>query len=72
MRKPAPFVYDSGDDFEKIAAENPYTAPIFNADNEGNGFKGRSRARDPSPKASPWLRSKAGPMHLLRWKESAA
>lgn len=42
-------VYDSGDDFEKITAEDPYTAPIFNADNEGNGFKGRSRAKGPEP-----------------------
>jgi hypothetical protein len=42
-------VFDSGDDFEKITAEDPYTAPIFNADNEGNGFKGRSRAKGPEP-----------------------
>lgn len=42
-------VYDSGDDFEKITAADPYTAPIFNADNEGNGFKGRSRAKGPEP-----------------------
>jgi hypothetical protein len=42
-------VYDSGDDFEKITFEDPYTAPIFNADNEGNGFKGRSRAKGPEP-----------------------
>jgi hypothetical protein len=42
-------VYDSGDDFEQITAADPYTAPIFNADNEGNGFKGRSRAKGPEP-----------------------
>ncbi|MDZ4704050.1 MAG: choice-of-anchor I family protein [Saprospiraceae bacterium] len=42
-------VYDSGDNFEKITAADPYTAPIFNADNEGNGFKGRSRAKGPEP-----------------------
>jgi len=42
-------VFDSGDDFEKITSEDPYTAPIFNADNEGNGFKGRSRAKGPEP-----------------------
>lgn len=42
-------VFDSGDDFEKITAENALTAPIFNADNEGNGFKGRSRAKGPEP-----------------------
>ena len=42
-------VFDSGDDFEKITAANPLTAPIFNADNGGNGFKGRSRAKGPEP-----------------------
>jgi hypothetical protein len=42
-------VYDSGDDFERITASNPFTAPIFNADNGGNGFKGRSRAKGPEP-----------------------
>ncbi|NUO00805.1 MAG: esterase-like activity of phytase family protein, partial [Saprospiraceae bacterium] len=42
-------IYDSGDDFERITAADPYTAPIFNADNEGNGFKGRSRAKGPEP-----------------------
>lgn len=42
-------VFDSGDDFERITASNPFTAPIFNADNGGNAFKGRSRAKGPEP-----------------------
>lgn len=42
-------VFDSGDDFEKITAEDPYTAPIFNADNGSNAFKNRSRAKGPEP-----------------------
>ena len=42
-------VFDSGDDFEQITAADPYTAPIFNADNEGNAPKGRSRAKGPEP-----------------------
>ncbi len=42
-------LYDSGDAFETITAANPHTAPIFNADNEGNGFKSRSRAKGPEP-----------------------
>jgi hypothetical protein len=42
-------VFDSGDDFEKITQADALTAPIFNADNEGNGFKGRSRAKGPEP-----------------------
>lgn len=42
-------VFDSGDAFEKITAADPLTAPIFNADNAGNGFKGRSRAKGPEP-----------------------
>ncbi|AZA48886.1 T9SS C-terminal target domain-containing protein [Chryseobacterium carnipullorum] len=40
-------VYDSGDRFERyIAAYHPL---IFNADNEGNGAKNRSRAKGPEP-----------------------
>ncbi|MGG5208518.1 choice-of-anchor I family protein [Chryseobacterium sp. MIQD13] len=40
-------VYDSGDHFERyIAANHPL---IFNADNEGNGAKNRSRAKGPEP-----------------------
>jgi hypothetical protein len=42
-------LYDSGDEFEIITSTNPHTAPIFNADNEGNGFKTRSRAKGPEP-----------------------
>lgn len=40
-------VYDSGDRFERyIAANHPL---IFNADNESNGIKNRSRAKGPEP-----------------------
>jgi hypothetical protein len=40
-------VYDSGDRFERyIAANHPL---IFNADNESNGTKTRSRAKGPEP-----------------------
>ena len=40
-------VYDSGDKFERyIAANHPL---IFNADNEANGAKSRSRAKGPEP-----------------------
>jgi len=40
-------VYDSGDKFERyIAANHPL---IFNADNEENGAKSRSRAKGPEP-----------------------
>jgi len=40
-------VYDSGDRFERyIAASHPL---IFNADNEANGIKTRSRAKGPEP-----------------------
>ncbi|OBW41142.1 Calx-beta domain protein [Chryseobacterium sp. MOF25P] len=40
-------VYDSGDQFERfIAANHPL---IFNADNEANGAKTRSRAKGPEP-----------------------
>jgi hypothetical protein len=40
-------VYDSGDRFERyIAANHPL---IFNADNEENGAKNRSRAKGPEP-----------------------
>jgi len=40
-------VYDSGDQFERFIAEN-YPL-IFNADNEANGAKVRSRAKGPEP-----------------------
>ncbi|NIF04357.1 T9SS type A sorting domain-containing protein [Chryseobacterium sp. Tr-659] len=40
-------VYDSGDQFERyIAANHPL---IFNADNESNAIKNRSRAKGPEP-----------------------
>ncbi|MCE3076513.1 choice-of-anchor I family protein [Chryseobacterium gwangjuense] len=40
-------VYDSGDRFERyLAANHPL---IFNADNEANGAKNRSRAKGPEP-----------------------
>ncbi|QBA20528.1 T9SS type A sorting domain-containing protein [Chryseobacterium indologenes] len=40
-------VYDSGDQFERyISAYHPL---IFNADNESNGIKNRSRAKGPEP-----------------------
>lgn len=40
-------VYDSGDRFERyLAANHPL---IFNADNESNGAKNRSRAKGPEP-----------------------
>ena len=42
-------VYDSGDDFEMITSSDPSVSAIFNADNEGNGFKSRSRAKGPEP-----------------------
>ncbi|PSR55849.1 hypothetical protein AHMF7605_21275 [Adhaeribacter arboris] len=42
-------VYDSKDDFEFITSTDPRVAPIFNADNEENDFKGRSRAKGPEP-----------------------
>ncbi|MPT32494.1 MAG: T9SS type A sorting domain-containing protein [Chryseobacterium sp.] len=40
-------VYDSGDQFERYIAENHPL--IFNADNEANGAKSRSRAKGPEP-----------------------
>jgi len=40
-------VYDSGDQFERYTAANHPL--IFNADNEANGAKARSRAKGPEP-----------------------
>ncbi|MDR2236462.1 MAG: choice-of-anchor I family protein [Chryseobacterium sp.] len=40
-------VYDSGDQFERYIAANHPT--IFNADNESNAVKSRSRAKGPEP-----------------------
>ena len=42
-------VYDSGDDFERYTATHPDFSAIFNADNEDNERKGRSRAKGPEP-----------------------
>lgn len=42
-------VYDSGDDFERITSTDPTVSAIFNADNESNAFKSRSRAKGPEP-----------------------
>lgn len=42
-------VFDSGDDFETITATDATYGVLFNADNEGNGFKTRSRAKGPEP-----------------------
>lgn len=42
-------IFDSGDDFELITSKDSLIKNIFNADNEGNGFKGRSRAKGPEP-----------------------
>lgn len=42
-------VYDSKDDFERITARDPKWSAIFNADNEGNALKSRSRAKGPEP-----------------------
>lgn len=42
-------IFDSGDDFEMYTAmTSPYNE-IFNADNEDNDIKGRSRAKGPEP-----------------------
>ena len=42
-------VYDSGDDFEMITSSLSFISPIFNADNENNTLKGRSRSKGPEP-----------------------
>ena len=42
-------IYDSGDDFEMITSSLAWISPIFNADNENNTLKGRSRAKGPEP-----------------------
>ncbi|NDI99757.1 T9SS type A sorting domain-containing protein [Flavobacterium sp. LaA7.5] len=42
-------VFDSGDDFEMYIANDPVFSAIFNADNEDNDLKGRSRAKGPEP-----------------------
>ena len=42
-------VFDSGDDFEMITSSLSSISPIFNADNENNTLKSRSRAKGPEP-----------------------
>lgn len=42
-------VYDSKDDMERITAADPQTAAIFNASNDNNTLKNRSRAKGPEP-----------------------
>jgi len=42
-------VYDSGNDIEQITAADPIFGALFNADNENNVRKGRSRAKGPEP-----------------------
>jgi hypothetical protein len=42
-------VYDSGDDFEFITQMDPVAGPLFNASNDNNNFKNRSRAKGPEP-----------------------
>ncbi len=42
-------VYDSGNDFEVITANDPTYGPIFNASNSNNSFKNRSDNKGPEP-----------------------
>lgn len=42
-------VWDAGDQFEWITSKHPAVGRIFNADNENNTLKGRSRAKGPEP-----------------------
>ena len=42
-------VYDSGDDFEKITANDPIYGAIFNASNDNNNLKNRSDNKGPEP-----------------------
>jgi hypothetical protein len=42
-------VYDSGNDIEQITAADPVFGALFNADNESNTKKNRSRAKGPEP-----------------------
>lgn len=42
-------VYESGDAFELITSQHPTWGAFFNADNENNNLKGRSRAKGPEP-----------------------
>lgn len=45
-------VFDSKDDFEQITSKDTAYSALFNADNEGNGAKGRSRAKGPEPEGA--------------------
>ncbi|MFN5890417.1 MAG: choice-of-anchor I family protein [Bacteroidota bacterium] len=45
-------VYDNDADFELITAQHPAIGRIFNADNENNTFKTRSRAKGPEPEGA--------------------
>lgn len=42
-------VYDSGNDFEVITANDPIYGPIFNASNSNNSLKNRSDNKGPEP-----------------------
>lgn len=42
-------VFESRDQFELITAQHPTYGGLFNADNENNNFKSRSRAKGPEP-----------------------
>jgi hypothetical protein len=42
-------VYDSGDDFEKITANDPIYGALFNASNDNNNLKNRSDNKGPEP-----------------------
>lgn len=42
-------IYDSGNDFEVITANDPTYGAIFNASNENNNFKNRSDNKGPEP-----------------------
>ncbi len=44
-------VYDSGDDFENIIANDPKFVKMFNANNDENDAKGRSDNKGPEPEA---------------------
>lgn len=42
-------MYDSGDEFERITANDPIYAELFNASNSNNNFKNRSDNKGPEP-----------------------
>ncbi|MBU2929791.1 choice-of-anchor I family protein [Winogradskyella psychrotolerans] len=42
-------VFDSGDDFERITANDPTYGDLFNASNSNNNFKNRSDNKGPEP-----------------------